>query len=131
MEYQDGLPVGGVARLTGKTASTIRYYERIGLIPAPPRTAGQRRYPPAVIRTLAIIDAARQAGLTLSEVLILQRAPAAGTTPGGRLREIAARKVPELQARIDQARQALAMLEAAAACDCPALEDCPLISQPS
>ena len=43
----DGAPsltIGAVAKLTGKSASAIRYYEQIGLLPEPARAAGRRRY---------------------------------------------------------------------------------------
>ena len=53
------LTIGEISRLAGKAASSVRYYEHIGLIPVPVRISGRRRYPPAVLRTLAVIDTAR------------------------------------------------------------------------
>ena len=44
----DALAIGAVARLSGKAASTIRYYEEVGLLEAPERVGGRRRYPRAV-----------------------------------------------------------------------------------
>ena len=52
------LTIGAVARLTGKSASAIRYYEQIGLLPEPARAAGRRRYDQATVRTLAVIETA-------------------------------------------------------------------------
>jgi MerR family regulatory protein len=51
------LTIGDVSRQAGKAASSVRYYEHIGLIPAPVRISGRRRYPPAVLRTLAVTGA--------------------------------------------------------------------------
>lgn len=48
-----------------RRASTIRYYESIGVLPRPEREAGQRRYGIDVLRRLAIIDIAQRAGFTL------------------------------------------------------------------
>lgn len=51
--------------------STIRYYERIGLLPAPQRVAGRRRYDGDVLRWLDSIALARRMGLTLAETQTL------------------------------------------------------------
>ena len=48
--------------------SLIRYYERIGLLPAAERVSGQRRYDDTVLRRLAVIDVAQRAGLSLDEI---------------------------------------------------------------
>lgn len=120
------LTIGEVARATGRTPSSIRYYERIGLIPAPARPGGQRRYPAAVLRTLAVIETAQRAGLSLEEIRLLL-----GASPGDqgaveRLRDVATRKLPEVRTLIERAELVRTWLEAAAECACPSLEDCPL-----
>jgi MerR family redox-sensitive transcriptional activator SoxR len=115
------LTIGEVARRTGKAASAIRYYEEIGIIPEPVRMGGWRRYPPDVVRTLAVVDAAQRAGLTLDEIR-----PLLGGTE--RLRDVAQRKLPEVTASIARAELARGWLEAAADCHCPTLDDCPLFS---
>lgn len=62
------LTIGEVARRTGVATSALRYYEERGLI-ASTRTAGnQRRYRRAVIRTVSIIRAAQEVGLSLEEI---------------------------------------------------------------
>ena len=120
------LTIGEVARVTGRTASSIRYYERIGLIPAPARPAGQRRYQPAVLRTLAVIDTAQRAGLSLDEIRLLLGASPGDPAAIERLREVATRKLPEVRALIERAELVRTWLEAAAECACPSLDDCPL-----
>ena len=107
------LSLGEVAKRTGRPASAIRYYEAIGLVPAAARVAGKRRYDPSVVRTLAVIEAAQRAGLTLAEI----RELLAGTP----LRELASRKLPAL-------REAIAWLEHAEHCTCATIDECPLFS---
>jgi DNA-binding transcriptional MerR regulator len=123
------LPIGDVARASGKAASSIRYYERIGLIPAPQRVSGQRRYSPAVLRTLAVIDTAQRAGLTLDEIRPLVAAPG-DPAVSQRLRQAAAGRLPEVRALIERAGLARRWLEAAAGCTCPSLDDCGLFDDP-
>jgi MerR family redox-sensitive transcriptional activator SoxR len=127
--FADLLPIGEVARASGRTASSIRYYERIGLIPAPRRVSGQRRYPPAVLRTLAVIETARRAGLSLDEIRPLVAA-SPGEAVSERLRRAAAGKLPEVRALIERAELVRRWLEAAAGCTCPSLDDCRLFAEP-
>jgi len=67
------LSIGEVARQAGIRASAIRYYEQAGLLPAPRRRGGQRRYEPDVVDRLALIAFAQQAGFTISEIRTLFR----------------------------------------------------------
>jgi MerR family transcriptional regulator, redox-sensitive transcriptional activator SoxR len=120
------LSIGEVARQSGKAASAIRYYEEIGLLPEPVRASGRRRYPPEVVRTLAVIETAQRAGLTLDEIrLLLQASPGDGAATD-RLHEVAERKLPELTGLIERAELVRNWLEDAARCVCPTLDDCPL-----
>jgi len=69
-----GFPIGQLAADTGCKAQTIRYYEQIGLLPAPARTAGdQRRYGPQHRHRLAFIRHARELGFPLPAVRELLR----------------------------------------------------------
>jgi DNA-binding transcriptional MerR regulator len=64
-----GVPIGTLARATGLTPSSIRYYESAGLLPKPARQSGQRRYGPEATARLKIIHLARDAGFTIAETL--------------------------------------------------------------
>jgi len=64
----DLLTVSQVAERSGFAASTLRFYEREGLIKAVRTTGNQRRYERSVLRQLAFIRAARNVGLSLDEV---------------------------------------------------------------
>ncbi|HZD68080.1 MAG TPA: MerR family transcriptional regulator [Actinomycetes bacterium] len=125
------LTIGEVSRLTGRATSAIRYYEAIGLIPEAVRVNGRRQYPRAVIRTLAVIDTAQRAGLTLDEVRLLLEAAYDDAATIERLRAVAERKLPELQALIERVEVVRRWLEYAAGCTCPTLDDCPLFDEPS
>jgi MerR family mercuric resistance operon transcriptional regulator len=64
--------IGRLSRLTGVNIETVRYYERIEMLPAPPRTEGGRRvYGSSQARTLSFIRRARELGFTLAEVRTL------------------------------------------------------------
>jgi DNA-binding transcriptional MerR regulator len=118
--------IGEIARASGKAPSAIRYYEEIGLLPEPVRVSGRRRYGPDVIRTLAVIETAQRAGLSLAETRLLLRASPDDGAATDRLREVAERKLPEVVALIERAELVRGWLEDAARCICPTLDDCPL-----
>ena len=65
---QAGLGTGEFSRRTGSNIETIRYYERIGLLPLPERRGRFRRYGTADVARLAFIRRARELGFTLGEV---------------------------------------------------------------
>lgn len=63
------LPIGKVARLSGVSIDTIRFYERNGLIPDPPRReSGYRDYPGEIVFRLKFIKNAKELGFTLGEI---------------------------------------------------------------
>lgn len=120
----DLLRIGEVAERAGLRTSAIRYYESIGLIPEPDRLSGQRVYEPAVLRRLAMIDVSQRAGLSLDEIRELLDA---GTEPiSGHLRDLAARKLPEVEALIERAEAMREWLLTAKGCDCESIDDCGL-----
>jgi MerR family transcriptional regulator, redox-sensitive transcriptional activator SoxR len=121
------LTIGELARRTGRRASSIRYYEEIGLLPEPVRLGGQRRYPPGMVRTLAAIAAAQRAGLSLQEIKAVFGAAPGESDAIEEFRRVAAAKLPRATAAIERATAAREWLEHAAACECPSLEECPLL----
>jgi len=130
----DGAPsltIGAVARLAGKSASAIRYYEQIGLLPEPARAAGRRRYGQDTVRTLAVIETAQRAGLALDEIRVLLSASPGDPAAVERLREVASRKLPEIAALIERTELVRGWLECAARCECPDLDQCPLFDEPA
>jgi MerR family transcriptional regulator, redox-sensitive transcriptional activator SoxR len=120
------LTIGEVALRAGKRASSIRYYESIGLLPEPQRVSGRRRYAVETVRTLAVIDVAQRAGLSLDEIKLLLEASPQNDSSVKRLRELAERKLPEVALQIAETQMVQRWLEQAAECCCPSLEECPL-----
>jgi len=120
-----GITIGEVARRAGVRPSAIRYYESIGLLPRAPRVSGQRRFSTEALRTLAVIRSAQWAGLDLGEIRELLSA-AGGGAVSERLRAIAERKLPQVQALLERSILVQGWLQAAAECRCPTLAQCPL-----
>src|SRR5579875_3142969 len=120
------LAIGELARRSGRTTSAIRYYEEIGLLPEAIRVSGRRWYHPAAIRTLAVIDIAQRAGLSLGEIQDVLGAAREGKDAIGELRRIASLKLPQVAAAIERAALIRKWLEKAAGCDCLDLADCSL-----
>jgi MerR family transcriptional regulator, redox-sensitive transcriptional activator SoxR len=121
--------IGEVARRAGVRVSLIRYYEEIGVLPEPPRVSGQRRYDDSVLRRLAVIDVAQRAGLSLDEIRELVEH---GNDPmPTRLRELAERRLPEIDALIDRAQRVRTWLQTATGCDCQRIDDCALFDDAS
>ena len=100
MNGSRGLSIGELAGASGVNLETIRYYERIGLMPPPSRTAGGHRlYEPQHERRLTFIRRGRELGFSLSdigELLRLQQTE----DPCGPVRAIAARHLDAVRAKI-------------------------------
>ncbi len=120
----EGLPIGEIARRAGIAPSAIRYYERIGLLPKPPRAGGQRRYDASVLEWLSLIALAREAGFSMAEVKRLVAGFTPGTRPAARWQELATRKLAEIDAMVARAERMRAVLRIALDCGCFRLEDC-------
>lgn len=117
----DGFTIGEVERMSGTPATTLRYYERRGLIAPPARRGGQRRYEPAVFATLMVIRFCRIAGLSLDEIeqVLADRSPGREAT-----KRLALERIDRIDEQIAQLRLAQAMMRAAATCVCPTVERC-------
>lgn len=125
------MTVSGLAKTAGVNSETIRFYERRGLLPAPPRTAaGYRLYSPSAVERIRFIRHAKALGFTLEEIeelLSLRRAP--GCTCGD-VKERADRKIADIDRRIaalTAVRRTLADIAAACPGDGPT-SDCPILA---
>jgi MerR family transcriptional regulator, redox-sensitive transcriptional activator SoxR len=121
------LTIGELAASGGVNASAVRYYERRGLMPAPERVSGRRRYHPDAIARLRTIRAAQEAGLSLEEIAQLLAGAEDGDS-AETLRVLAERKLPEIEALIERAETMKGWLELAAKCRCASLEVCELFA---
>lgn len=96
-----GLTIGRLARLGGVNLETIRYYERQGLLPKPPRTStGYRMFPEDAARRLRFIKRAQELGFSLAEIrelLSLRVRPAASRAA---VRARAEAKIADIEQKI-------------------------------
>ena len=119
----DGLlTIGELACRTGVATSALRYYEELGLLPAPARISGQRRYPESAAWLVGIILLLRDAGFTLAEQKAFMTSRA--STPGD-WRRLAQRKLTELDEQIAKALAAREALEHALRCPHEDILQCP------
>lgn len=92
-----------MASRAGLTPKAIRYYERIGLLTEPARTAaGYRDYDPAVLGRVGFVRAAREAGLSLREIQGVLASRDRGEAPCGQVLAIIERRERELDSRISE-----------------------------
>ena len=120
--------IGGLAAAAGVGVETVRYYQRRGLLPEPPRPHGEvRRYGAEDVKRLRFIRSAQAAGFTLNEIKELLDLDASDDR--ARARALAQARVAALDERIDElrrAREALAAL--ASACASKGRGPCPILT---
>jgi MerR family redox-sensitive transcriptional activator SoxR len=120
------LTIGELARRAGLRTSAIRYYESVGLLPEPPRESGHRRYGADTVRRLQVIEVAKRAGFSLDEARVLLATGDGGPPAHAQLRELAERKLPEVDELIARAQAMRAWLLTASGCECETLDVCAL-----
>jgi MerR family transcriptional regulator, mercuric resistance operon regulatory protein len=124
------LSIGELSRRTGVNIETIRYYERIKMLPAPPRTAsGRRVYGPAETRSLTFVRRSRELGFALEEIrVLLALSIDDGKNTCAEVRELAARHLADVRAKIADLRaMARVLADAVRRCDAGEVPGCPLI----
>jgi MerR family transcriptional regulator, redox-sensitive transcriptional activator SoxR len=114
------MSIGEVAALCGIRASAIRYYERLGILPAAERKSGRRVYDDRIVDRLTVIRFARESGFTVREVRRLFD----GRPYSASLRKLAQAKVVELDTVIERAKTMQGLLKEAVRCNCVSLEKC-------
>lgn len=107
----DTFTIGEIAHLAGVQASTLRYYESIGILRAPRRVGGQRRYSREVLQILAVIQLAKEANFTLPEIRELLYDHTEFRTPSERWKQLARRKLREIETMIAHALEMKQLLE--------------------
>jgi MerR family transcriptional regulator, copper efflux regulator len=125
------LTIGAVALRARVALDTVRYYERRGLLPPPPRTAaGYRQYPADTVRRVTFIKRAQALGFTLEEIadlLALRSTAEGGCDAVEHEAQAAIARIDTKVAELSRMRGALARL--AATCHSPHLPDeCPLLA---
>jgi DNA-binding transcriptional MerR regulator len=116
--------IGDVAERIGVATSTLRYYERRGLVVADHRSSGQRRYEERTVRRLVFVQMLQDAGLSLDDIQGVLDAP-----DNAGWKQIAQRRLELLALEIAKLQHAHEVLEAALLCrfDHP-LDECRIMN---
>lgn len=125
----DTVTIGELSRRTGVNVETIRYYEKVNMLPVPQRTAGGRRiYGPVETRVLAFIRRARELGFTPNEVRTLLQLGGPEKASCAEVRTVAARHLADIRTKIADLRKLERLLaKTIAKCSGRKAPDCPVI----
>ena len=121
--------IGDVSKLAGVNIETIRYYERIKMFSAPPRTKGGRRsYDATHLRALAFIRRSRELGFSLNQVHALIRLGGPAKAACRNVRDIASRHLEDIRAKIADLRKLERLLaKTVARCTGTNAPECPVL----
>jgi DNA-binding transcriptional MerR regulator len=116
--------VAELAGRVGLSADTVRYYERVGLLPAPARTpSGYRAYDETAVDRLQFVQGAQRLGLTLKDIRELLAVRDTGVCPCEPAEDLLRRRLADLDAEMARLaalrEQMVAMADALPAMDCP------------
>lgn len=107
--------IGQLAKQAGVSTKTIRYYESVGLLPEPARTAsGYRSYEGGSLERLRFIRDAQNSGLSLAEIASVLELKEAGTSSCHHTRSLLSRHLAELDRQIERLRETRRKLTAMA-----------------
>ncbi len=124
------LTIGRLARQAGVNLETVRYYERRGLLPRPPRSvSGYRLFPAETARRLRFIRRAQQLGFSLTEIGELLSLRVSRRTTSAEIRARAETKIADIEAKIKSLESMKKTLrKLTTVCDgCAPLADCPIL----
>jgi MerR family mercuric resistance operon transcriptional regulator len=121
--------IGKLSESTGVNIETIRYYERIGLLPAPPRSAGRHRlYENQHRQRLAFIRRARELGFSLDQVRVLLALSGAHGLACDEVKAITDEHITEVRRKVRDLRKLERILtELVARCQPNSVPDCPIL----
>lgn len=119
-----------MAGKAGVNTQTLRYYERRGLLPEPPRSpGGYRDYPVSAVSVLRFVKRSQELGFTLNEIEELLGLAAGGPDSCDRARSLAEKHLGQLDRKIaDLERMRVSVAELVATCELPRADRlCPLL----
>jgi MerR family transcriptional regulator, redox-sensitive transcriptional activator SoxR len=116
--------IGELAARSGLNASAVRYYEKIGLLAAPQRSRGQRRYATDALNRVLLIRFASEMGFTLGEIKLFLNGLRDNAPVGPRWKKLAHRKITEVESNIQRSLRLKALLEHLLHCRCASLHVC-------
>lgn len=113
-----GLSIGQIAVRAEVNPSTLRYYESVGLLPAPERKNGQRRYDERLLDRINFIKVAQQTGFSIQEITVLLEGFEPGDSLSERWEQMAKQKRSELEERKKQINFMIKILDNGLSCKC-------------
>lgn len=124
-----GLQRGELARRTGSNLETVRYYEKIGLLPKPPRNANDYRvYDESHVRRLRFVLRGRELGFSIEEVRGLLELVDGGNHTCGEVKARTERHLTDVRTKIADLRRIEAILtRTAGQCSGDAVPQCPIL----
>jgi MerR family redox-sensitive transcriptional activator SoxR len=118
------MKTGELARRSGLNASAIRYYEKMGLLAAPQRIGGQRRYPSDALDRVLLIRFATDMDFTLREIKLFLNGLRDNAPVGPRWKKLATRKLAEVDENIARSLKLKTLLQGLLRCRCASLKQC-------
>ncbi len=118
------MKIGELAARASLNASAIRYYEKMGVLVAPQRIGGQRRYPSDALHRVLLVRFATNMGFTLAEIKLFLSGLRDNTPVGPRWKKLAARKLAEVEQNIARSLKLKSLLQGLLRCHCPSLQFC-------
>ena len=118
------ISISDVIKQTGIPASTLRYYEEIGLVASVSRKSRRRQYNQSILRRLAFIQTAQQAGFTLAELRTLLNSVEDAQSDKIEWRELVDRKLSEMEVRLRKIKSMKRLLKDITDCQDDDLVEC-------
>ena len=116
--------IGMVAERLGVPASTIRYYEKVGLVERQHRISGRRDFDTRSMLVLQFVQLAQAAGFTLAETKALLQSYSSDPGPAGMWQPFAEAKRVSIREQIKRLKQMDRLLTALLSCECETLDAC-------
>ncbi len=126
----ESLTIGKLAKKTDVNIETIRYYERRGLIPKPPRRgSGYRQYPLEAVKRIRFIRRAKELGFSLNEVMELLLLRVDPNTSSSEVKRRGEAKIADIEAKIETLQRMKETLKGLVKrCDgCGTTSECPIL----
>lgn len=123
------MQIGALSKHSGVNVETIRYYERIGIMPAPTRSAsGYRMYSPDHLKRLMFVRRGRELGFGIDELRDLLRLVDGHTYTCAQIHELTLQHVVSVRRKIADLRRLQRVLDdMAAQCSGDQIPECPII----
>lgn len=124
-----GVTIGNLAKATGVKLETIRYYERIGLMPTPARaSSGFRNYGPEHTTRLTFIRRGREIGFTIADIRALLNLAVPGEVSCAEVRNLAYAHLDAVRAKLaDLGRLEVILADTVARCSGAHAAACPVL----